>query len=216
MKGLIKSGSHCGCRREGKAARGVPVGSEHCVVIITFCLSACRQRPFFFHVLMFLLCTPASIADIRCFAPILSCAYCRGVLERSTGVDSTLQGADVIYNEQTFPALVSTLSDRRLCSDKTLVYLATMLVCLRPGWGGGEGLPSGHRRLCLVEMNQRRVGMCSCLVNPDVMMCVSSQKYVSSIQHDDTAISTHVSKSTKRDIEREAAASDNGTQTYGK
>eukprot|EP00752_Nemacystus_decipiens_P016228 g14509.t2 len=36
-------------------------------------------------------------------------------------------GADVIYNEPTFPALVSTLSDRRLCSDKTLVYLATML-----------------------------------------------------------------------------------------
>eukprot|EP00903_Cladosiphon_okamuranus_P008841 g8465.t3 len=36
-------------------------------------------------------------------------------------------GADVIYNEPTFAALVSTLSDRRLCSDKTLVYLATML-----------------------------------------------------------------------------------------
>lgn len=41
---------------------------------------------------------------------------------------SHLQGADVIYNEPTFPALVRTLSDRRLCSDTTLVYLATMLV----------------------------------------------------------------------------------------
>ncbi|CAM9943246.1 unnamed protein product [Ectocarpus sp. 13 AM-2016] len=36
-------------------------------------------------------------------------------------------GADVIYNEPTFPALLSTLSDRRLCSENTLVYLATML-----------------------------------------------------------------------------------------
>ncbi|CAM9819059.1 unnamed protein product [Laminaria digitata] len=36
-------------------------------------------------------------------------------------------GADVIYNEPTFPALVSTLSNRRLCSDTTVVYLATML-----------------------------------------------------------------------------------------
>ena len=34
----------------------------------------------------------------------------------------------MVYNEPTFPALVSTLSDRRLCSEKTLVYLATMLV----------------------------------------------------------------------------------------
>lgn len=50
------------------------------------------------------------------------------------------QGADVIYNEPTFPALVSTLSDRRLCSDKTLVYLATMLVCFTKYyfWASGE------------------------------------------------------------------------------
>lgn len=45
------------------------------------------------------------------------------------GRSTSGQGADVIYNEPTFPALVATLSDRRLCSDKTLVYLATMLVC---------------------------------------------------------------------------------------
>lgn len=37
----------------------------------------------------------------------------------------------MIYNEPTFPALISTLSDRRLCSDTTVVYLATMLVRLQ-------------------------------------------------------------------------------------
>lgn len=38
------------------------------------------------------------------------------------------QGTDVIYNEATFPALLSTLSNDHLCSDSTVIYLATKLV----------------------------------------------------------------------------------------
>lgn len=39
-----------------------------------------------------------------------------------------VQGADVIYNEATFPALLSTLADARLCSETTVIYLATKVV----------------------------------------------------------------------------------------
>lgn len=58
----------------------------------------------------------------------LTLARCCHIMLRRPGDNETQQGADVIYNEPTFPALLSTLSDRRLCSENTLVYLATMLV----------------------------------------------------------------------------------------
>ncbi|CAM9928079.1 unnamed protein product, partial [Scytosiphon promiscuus] len=118
-------------------------------------------------------------------------------------------GADVIYNEPTFPALLSTLSDRRLCSDKTLVYLATML-----RGGRHEGL------LEMLNDNGFHVRALTPACADDLRDRVAGNRYDSDGNHDDknskrNNTSSRCRQSTAEDgVDGGAAASDVATEAH--